>query len=283
MSHEVATLLKQKRTRDMTIRNVITINAIALLVLSSFSSCKKEGCTDPLASNYNPLATKDDGTCTTASAALAAAPSGYTPAYTGTFAALIGIKTISTTSTPIGPINTEIGTAVAVFSEDGGANFMTGCVVGVDGNNLSAQTNNSYVYTPGTTNPTGITYGATQNWTGTGAAWPSFSTSTSIGFPNVTEISSSDVTISSGYTVNCGANITSDSIYFAVYGPNGTAYKIIGGGTSTYTFSASDLSGIGAGSGFVQIAGINYDPKTVGGRSYYLMNETVRTKSVTIN
>lgn len=267
----------------MKMKRLFIINAIALVSIGSFSSCKKEGCTDPLATNYNAAATVDDGSCETATVASATAPSGYTPSYTGTFATLVGIKTISTTDTPIGPVETSIGTAVAVFSEDGGANFMTAGTVSVDGNNLSAQTNNSYVYTPGTSNPTGLSFGSTQSWVGTGAGWPAFSTTTTIGFPTVSTISSNDVTMSSGYTLNCASNVTADSIYFAVYGPNGTAIKLVGGGTNTYTFSASDLGGLGAGNGFVQIVGINYDPKTVGGRAYYILNETARTKSVTIN
>jgi len=277
------TFVKTIKMKVMTLKRLFIINAITLVSIGTFSSCKKEGCTDPLASNYNAAATSDDGSCETATASTTAPPSGYTPSYTGTFATLVGIKTISTTSTPIGPINTEIGTAVAVFSEDGGANFMTAGTVSLDGNNLSAQTNNSYIYTPGQSNPTGLSFGSTQNWSGTGAAWPSFNASTSVGFPTVTEISSSDVTMSSGYTLNCGSAVNADSIYFSVYGPNGTAMKIIGGGASSYTFSASELSGLGAGSGFVQIVGINYDPQTIGGRSYYILNETARTKSVNIN
>ena len=72
-------------------------------------------------------------------------------------------------------------------------------------------------------------------------------------------------------------------IYFSVYGPDGTAMKVVAGGVSSYTFTAAELSAVGAGSGFVQIVGINYDPQTIGGRDYYLLNETARTKSVTIN
>lgn len=267
----------------MTVKKLFFINAIALVSIGSFSSCKKEGCTDPLATNYNPAATVDDGSCETATASAIAPPSGYTPAYTGTYAALVGIKTISTTSTPIGPVNMEIGTAVAAFSEDGGASFMTGGTVSLDANNLSAQSNNSYIYTPGQSNPTGISFGSTQNWVGTGAGWPAFTASTTIGFPSVTEISSSDVTMSSGYTLNCGAAISADSIYFSVYGPNGSAMKLVAGGTSSYTFSASELSGLGSGSGFIQIVGINYDSQTIGGRAYYILNETARTKQININ
>lgn len=267
----------------MTLKKLLFISAITLVSIGALTSCKKEGCTDPLASNYNPAATTDDGSCETGTTPAATAPSGYTPTYLGTYGALIGIKTISTTSTPIGPVNTEIGTAVAVFSEDGGATFLTGGTVSADGNNLTAQSNNSYVFTPGTSSPTGISFGSTLNWAGTGAGWPAFTASTSVGFPNVTEISSSDVTMSAGYTLNCGSNVTADSIYFAVYGPSGTAMKIVGGGTNTHTFSASELSGVGAGTGFVQIVGINYDPQVIGGRTYYLLNETARTKSVNIN
>jgi hypothetical protein len=37
---------------------------ISSLFLSSFTSCKKKGCTDPLAENYSEKAKKDDGSCT---------------------------------------------------------------------------------------------------------------------------------------------------------------------------------------------------------------------------
>lgn len=40
-----------------------TLFLIGLLALT-FSSCKKEGCTDPTAANYNENAKKDDGSCT---------------------------------------------------------------------------------------------------------------------------------------------------------------------------------------------------------------------------
>ena len=83
--------------------------------------------------------------------------------------------------------------------------------------------------------------------------------------------------------MNCSSNVTADSIYFAVYGANGTAIKLVGGGTSSYTFSASELSGLGAGTGYIQIVGINYDLQTIGGRSYFILNETARTKSININ
>src|SRR5690606_6748235 len=39
---------------------VLSLTAIALL---TFTACKKEGCTDATATNYNEKAKKDDGSC----------------------------------------------------------------------------------------------------------------------------------------------------------------------------------------------------------------------------
>lgn len=44
-------------------KNVILVMAITLGSLTVFNSCKKKGCTDETATNYNEEAKKDDGTC----------------------------------------------------------------------------------------------------------------------------------------------------------------------------------------------------------------------------
>jgi len=45
------------------------LSAVMMLVMvASFSSCRKKGCTDPNSLSYNPEAKKDDGSCTTPTA-----------------------------------------------------------------------------------------------------------------------------------------------------------------------------------------------------------------------
>jgi hypothetical protein len=43
-------------------KKVFSVVLLSLLV-GSFTSCKKEGCMDPMAANYFPKATTDDGSC----------------------------------------------------------------------------------------------------------------------------------------------------------------------------------------------------------------------------
>ena len=39
------------------------LSALAVLVMLGLPSCKKKGCTDPSALNYDSKAKKDDGSC----------------------------------------------------------------------------------------------------------------------------------------------------------------------------------------------------------------------------
>ncbi|PWH82911.1 hypothetical protein [Brumimicrobium oceani] len=259
----------------------IIIASLILVLGLGFTSCKKEGCTDPVAVNYNDDAEKDDGSCEYATPA-ASAPTSYSPSFAGEFGALIAIKTISTSESPIGPIDTELGTAVAVFSENSGNSFVGAGTVKVEGEVLSKQDNNSYVYMPSQTNPMGLTYGSSVSWEGTGATWEAFSTSTNQGFSSVNPITSGDISTSGDYTLTSGSVANADSILYAVYGSNGNQLVILGGNTTSHTFTAAELSNLGEGSGYAQVVGLNYDQKVIGTKDYWLINETVRTKSIEV-
>lgn len=266
-------------------KNLILIGAVTAIFALTLTACKKDeekktGCTDPTATNYDASAEEDDGSCIQPAASQ---PSTYTPTYSGINGVLVGIKTITTVTQPIvGTVDFPIGTAAAFFSENGGSSFVGAGTVTADGNTLTAQSNNSYIYTPSGSDTDGIAFGSSLSWNGTGGTWPAFDIVNYDGFSDVYDISSGDVTVSSAYTVSTGGIYGADSIYFALHSPTGSKSIIIAGntGTSSYTFSASDVSGLGKGSGYVQVVGINYNNQTLNSKNYWLLNETVRTKMV---
>lgn len=258
------------------------------LIIAGFSlalgvvSCKKEGCTDPTASNYTIAATKDDGSCVHANSGNAPDVPTYTPKFNGTFGALVALKTVTTTSTPLGNMDTSVGTAVAVFSESGGEPFIAAGTVQVNNNTLSSQANHSYVYQITAANPTGIDFGTNVTWTADGSAWPAFTATTNQGFSNVGAITSGDPSSSSEYVLTTNQVTNADSVLFTIAGQNSNIIKVLPGNATSYTFSASEVSAAGAGTGIVQIVGLKYDLQNIGSRDYYLINETVRSKVVTI-
>ena len=58
--------IKMKKMKTTTLKFGAMV-FIAGLAVTSLSSCKKKGCTDPTATNYSDKAKKDDGTCEYAS------------------------------------------------------------------------------------------------------------------------------------------------------------------------------------------------------------------------
>lgn len=256
--------------------------SLTLVLGLGLSSCKKKGCMDSTATNYNSSANKDDGSCTYDVGGTATAPQPFTPNFSGEYAALIAIKTITTTSTVIGPFDVEIGTAVAAFSTNSGTSYVGAGTVSVNTNNLTAQTNNAYIYQINQGNSSGITFNTNVDWAGSGAAWNSFSLSSTQGFSTISNFTEGTVSTGSSYTLNSGNVANADSILYGVYGPDGSKTIIVGGSTTSHTFSAAEMSSIGHGTGYVQVVGINYDQQVVGLKDYWLLNETVRTKQVTI-
>jgi hypothetical protein len=263
-------------------KHLILLGSVAILAVSS---CKKEGCTNPDATNYDEKAKTDDGSCIIKSTSGGAAtePGTYTPVYSGTFGSLIAIKTINTTTQGGFTFDTEIGTAVAAFSEDGGANWMDAGTITCEGETLTKNSNNSYTYIPGTSNPTGLTFSNPVNWTASGSSWPAFGLDNSDNFSTLGDISSSTtIASSSSYTLTSPSISGADSVYFGIYGPDGSVFKIQSGSTTSHTFTAAEISGLGTGSAYIQVVGLNYEETTFSGRDYYMINESVRTKSATI-
>jgi len=196
--------------------------------------------------------------------------------------ALIAIKSMTTISQPIiGDIEMELGLAVAVFANNGDYNnLLPAGTVKCAGENLTIQQNNSYVFTPGATNPTGLELGNSPSWEVTGqGAVPAINHTASNGFPAVGSITSGGtVNRSQGYTVTVQGNITNaDSVIWNIGGVVVTTPRV-----NSYTFTADQLSGLPTGTSIVQAAPVNYQTASFGGKTFYFINERVSSKTVTV-
>lgn len=230
-------------------------------------ACKKDDAPEPVAPAGNT----------------APAPS-TTPNFAGADATLWGVKSFSSTTTPIGTFDIEIGLGVAVFSNDDFASFVNVGAVGLNGTSLTAQSNNSYTSMPSQTNPQGIDFSnSNTNWTVTGGnGFQGFTrdvSATEFAFPAIDAISSSDVVVrANGYTLTVPAVASADSMLFLVGGVS----KTLAGSAISCTFTADELAGLAAGSDLVQVAAYSYINEDHGGKDIYFGKETVRSRSVTI-
>ncbi len=195
---------------------------------------------------------------------------------------LVAVITEATQSTPIGEIPINLGTAVAAFA--GSNNYATLADAGnvsVDGNALQKFDNNSYVFTPGLTSPTGIDFGTNVKWSvsgNSGSGVPAFEHTYNRGFPNVGSITSGTEVSKAGYTLTFSSISNADSVYLII----NDVVKSLAGNARSYTFTSSELSGLSTGQGNVTVAAWNFGTASYGGKNFYFVNETVKIKSVNI-
>lgn len=195
--------------------------------------------------------------------------------------AVYAIQSTSITETVIGPLETTIGTGVALFTSDNFNSFMDAGSVSLNGSSLTKNGNNSYTHIPGLTDPMGIDFSSSIEWNVSGmGSVPAFTLDlTSQGFPEVDPISSpTTVDLSSGYTLSTTNIANADSIIFLIEG----VYKTLAGDVTSYTFSADELSSLSPGMSSAQIAAFNISENTVSGSLIYGVNEKVQTISVTL-
>lgn len=197
---------------------------------------------------------------------------------------MVAVKAVTVTDTPIGPIETILGTAVSVFTDDGFASgdFITAGSVSCNGGELALNPNNSYTFTDiSTTNPTGLDFNSDVQWEVSGGnGIPTISFNADVfGFPTVGQITSGDtVDKASGYTVSCASVSGADSVLFLV----GGATKTLAGSATSCAFSASDLSDVDTGTNVVQVAAYVSNPTTFDTKKIYFINEFVQSQTVTV-
>lgn len=244
--------------------------ALAAVVALSVSSC-------------NLIPDEDDITPDTQQA-----PEPPVPTFADGDGALTAVKTVTFQEVPTvpgvpntGPIEIELGLGVAVFFNNGNtSSFTQAGTVTLEGEGLTLQDNNSYVFMPSQSNPTGIDLPTNPEWNVSGAGnVGAFTHQTSIGFPSVGEVTSAEtVTRGSAYTLTIQNVSNADSVIFMCGGVLHTR----AGNVTSHTFTADETNSMSAGPSYVQAAAYKIEEATVGGGDYWFVNERVVTQSVTI-
>lgn len=173
----------------------------------------------------------------------------------------------------------DIGTAVAIFM-NGTTDLVNVGTVSVNSQNLSMSSNNAYTFTPSQTLPTGLNFSST-NWSVAGGSGHTAFTydASALTFPDGSAITSSaTVTKADGYTLTCSSVTGADSTLFMV----GNVAKTVVGSANSCTFSASELSGLSAGTSVVMIVPYKLMQATINGKNYYFGKERVNQLAVTI-
>lgn len=245
------------------------INFYFLMLLTAslsfiFSSCGKDDDDDDNNNNNNVPATSPSTTDLFN--------------YSDAQGVLVGIKTVTTQNTPIGPFEVELGTAVAAFSNDNFQTFLEGGTITCNAKNLDKQTNNSYVHVPAAADVSGIDFSSGATWNVTGSSnVSSISSYTYPPFPNTPVISSNkeEVTLSSGYTFTLSNSfLGADSIIYILASGNNFVKKTVGSNVTSVTFSASDLTSLQpSAQGLIQVTPYYFTSDVFSGKKYYFVNQ----------
>lgn len=211
----------------------------------------------------------------------------------GTDAALIAIKTSSTTEVPIiGTTTVVTGTAAASFFDgNGGTTLQNAGKVECVGEELKNQ-DNAYFYQITPNNTSGLSFGATVGWkvAGNGAV-PAINEVYNREVPEIGKVTGAngDVSRSNDVTLSFDPNnmhtdvSSADSILFNIIDKDGKMLSQTKANTATSaTFTAAEMGTLAEGFAFVQIAAYNYQVKDINGYMVAFINQGSNTKSVTL-
>ncbi|MES2479577.1 MAG: hypothetical protein V4561_10840 [Bacteroidota bacterium] len=244
---------------------------LAISAMGTFASCTKEDVT--------PTPTPTPTTPVSSGAA--------TPTYATGDGAIVALMTRTTTTTPFGSTDFDLGTGVAVFGNLSTGTYSDAGKITLNGTELAKQTNNSYLYTPGATNPTGIDLSGNITWVVT---TPSFTYnaggSVGRGMPIADKMAGTYTSVSSStdFTLAVDGSISNaDSVYFQINGSKKSLLKRMAGTVKSVTFTAAEMGTLGAVTGgSVTICPWNHELKTLGGKSIHVINELALSRVVEI-
>lgn len=219
----------------------------------------------------------------------AAVPANPMPIPGAADGALVAIQTANYITAPfIGEIYQPVGVGVAVFGDLIGGTYSDCGSVTANSIGLTKQTNSTYVYIPTATAAQGIDFSDDVSWVVTGnsgTSVPAFNHSPSNAMPSGPKYTgATSIARTSAFSLSSAIEITgADSVIYNVISPNKTITKTVEGSIGSVTFSAAEMGTLGTGNGYVQIVPYSLSSQQFSGKTYYFINESVCTQSVTFN
>ncbi len=107
-----------------------------------------------------------------------------------------------------------------------------------------------------------------------------------IEFPDAGKVNSGDVDVSQDYilSIESAVGAPADSLYFGLYGSADYILKTVGPNVTSVTFTAAELASLGdTDFGIAQVTSYTMRTVEANNTDFYLVNETVNSKTVKIN
>lgn len=198
-----------------------------------------------------------------------------------------GVLAVTKVKTVQSSVSIEVGVAAAaIYANMGDTALADAGTVKVESKELAKQSNNSYVFIPSQTEPTGIAFSNPISWevSGNGTV-TAFSHDLTGAYPNADSITSAlTFDNNNAYTLTVSSVSDADSVLFMVVGASGAPLiKYLSGTSTSCTFSQAEMATIPAGTGLVQVVPMRITDNTSGGRKYYYVRQTAVSKTVTVN
>lgn len=210
-----------------------------------------------------------------------------TPTFAEGDGAIVALITRTTTSTPVGNMDIDLGTGVAVFGNLSTGAYVNAGTITLNGKTLTRNDNNSYVYMPSMTDITGIELESNIKWV---VETPSFTYDAGTAgrgmplAPGGISFTGASLNASEAFTLSVSGSISNaDSVYFQINGPSKSILKRMGSGTTSVTFTAAEMGSLGKSAGCsMTVAPWNHEQKTLGGKTVHVVNELALSKVVEI-
>lgn len=197
---------------------------------------------------------------------------------------LVALYTVNNTTVSGIPINTAFGTGLAGFGNLAAGTYNDAGAISLEGKVFTKNANNAYYYTTSANDITGIDMSGSLVWSvGGGNGIPAFTHDASAqALPTSGDLNTfSSINSANDFVLGVSGSVNnSDSVYFQISGPNGTVLKRTAANTASATFTASELQGLGKGTGTVVVAPWNMNTTVQGGKTIYVINELALTRVV---